>query len=211
MNRSVIVSVILAGVAGAAGVASATPAYWRNNGLLLEVAADPRDGMDTIQTHPTRATSLEVVALNDDVNLHGMTLHFSDGREFTREMQVLHPGERVRIDLPDNSAAIVSVDLDYGDQTVDRTAARLQIIPRNDQRLAPTHPHDRLQHNAYSPAPAAQPGYRQSIYQQPTYQQPTYQQPIYQRPVYRAPVQQPTYVVRPRASWSGSISGTMRF
>jgi hypothetical protein len=190
MNRRLIVSLITAGVAAASGVASANASYWRDNGLLLEVSADPRDGTDFVQTNPTHATSLELVALNDNVRLRGMTVHFSDGRTFSHQMQTIRPGEHVRVDLPANCGLIQSVDLDYGRQVVDRTTARLQIIPKVEQRYE-------------------QPRY---AYQPPVYQRPVYQQPVYQQPVYPSrPVRATTYTVRPRATLSGSIQGYFRF
>jgi hypothetical protein len=185
MNRRLIVSLITAGVAAASGVASANANYWRDNGLLLEVSADPRDGTDFVQTNPTHATSLELVALNDNVRLRGMTVHFSDGRTFSQQMQTIRPGQHVRVDLPVNCGLIQSVDLDYGRQLVDRTPARLQIIPKVEQR------------------------YEQPRY---AYQPPVYQQPVYQQPVYPSrPVRATTYTVRPRATLSGSIQGYFRF
>ena len=201
MNRRLIVSLITAGVAAASGVASANANYWRDNGLLLEVSADPRDGTDFVQTNPTHATSLELVALNDNVRLRGMTVHFSDGRTFSRQMQTIRPGEHVRVDLPMNCGLIQSVDLDYGRQLVDRTPARLQIIPKVEQRYEQpryTYQQSQVQSGWSSYAPS----YPQS--QQPVYQQPVYQQPVYQP---RAT----TYVVRPRATVSGSIQGYFRF
>lgn len=196
MNRRLIVSLITAGVAAASGVASANANYWRDNGLLLEVSADPRDGTDFVQTNPTRATSLELVALNDNVRLRGMTVHFSDGRTFSHQMQTIRPGERVRVDLPANCGMIQSVDLDYGRQLVDRTPARLQIIPKLEQRYEQPH-------YAYH-QPQVQSGWSSYAPSYPQYQQPVYQQPVYQP---RAS----TYVVRPRATVSGSIQGYFRF
>lgn len=198
MNRRLLVSLITAGVAAASGVASANANYWRDNGLLLEVSADPRDGTDFVQTNPTRATSLELVALKDNVRLRGMTVHFSDGRTFSQPMQTIRPGQRVRVELPMNSGLIQSVDLDYGAQIVDRTPARLQIIPRNERRFE-------------------QPRY---TYEQPHYVQPqagwssyatSYPQQTYQQPVYQYPPRATSYVVRPRATVSGSIQGYFRF
>jgi hypothetical protein len=138
MNRRLLVPLITAGVAAASGVASANPQYWRDNGLLLEVSADPRDGTDHVQTNLTRAGSLELVALNDTVRARGMTVHFSDGRSFSTSLRNIRPGEPVNVDLPANCGAIRSVDLDYGRQIVDRTPARLQIIPREDRVARPS-------------------------------------------------------------------------
>ena len=53
---------------------------------------------------------------------------------FSQQMQTIRPGERVSVQLPANCGVIQSVDLDYGRQLVDRTTARLQIIPKNEQR-----------------------------------------------------------------------------
>jgi hypothetical protein len=188
MKRRLLVPIITAGVALASGVASANPTYWRQNGLLLEVSADPRDGTDFVQTNPTRAGRLELVALNDNVRLRGLTVHFSDGRTFSQAMSTIRPGDRVMVDLPANCGLIQSVELDYGRQIVDRTTARLQIIPRDDQ--------------PYFSAPVRQRDNRYgSYYQQPSYRQPTYQQP--------------SYVVRPApqrtTGWSGYIQGSFRF
>lgn len=133
MNRRLLIPLIAAGVALASGVASANASYWRQNGLLLEVSADPRDGTDFVQVDPTRAESLELIALNDVVRLRGLTLHFSDGRTMTRPMSFVRPGEPTRVDLPNACGAITSVELDYGRQIVDRTPARLQIVPRVDR------------------------------------------------------------------------------
>lgn len=184
----------------ASGVASAntnahTLEYFRNYGLLLEVSADPRDGSDFVQTNPTRAGKLELVALNDNVRLRGMTVRFSDGRTFYAPMRTIGVGQRVMVDLPENCGVIQGVQLDYGRQIVDRTPARLQIIPHEDQRLTqPMYP--RSDRND-----------RWSRYQRPSYQQrytSTYQAPTYQ---------QPSYVVRPQPSWSvsGGIQGSFRF
>jgi hypothetical protein len=194
MKRRLLVPMITAGVALASGVASANPNYWRQAGLLLEVSADPRDGTDFVQTNPTRAGRLELVALNDNVRLRGMTVHFSDGRTFSQALNTMRPGQRVMVDLPENcrGSFIQSVDLDYGRQIVDRTPARLQIIPHDDLPMY-TAPVRQRDHRWYSA--------------QPTYQRPTYQRPVYQ---------QPSYVVRPAApqtgwSASGYIQGSFRF
>ena len=198
MKRRLLVPIITAGVALASGVASAntsahTLQYFRDYGLLLEVSADPRDGTDFVQTNPTRAGRLELVAVNDNVRLRGMTVHFSDGRTFSQPMNTIRPGERIMVDLPANCGLIQSVELDYGRQIVDRTTARLQIIPHEDPRsyVAPVRQRD---HRSY------QYGYRQP--QQPTYSSSyTYQQPSYV--VRPAP--------RPTTGWSGYIQGSFRF
>ncbi len=191
MKRRLLVPIITAGVALASGVASAntnahTLEYFRDYGLLLEVSADPRDGTDFVQTNPTRAGRLELVALNDNVRLRGLTVHFSDGRTFSQPMSTIRPGDRVMVDLPPNCGVIQSVELDYGRQIVDRTPARLQIIPHEDPVYA---------------APVRQRDHRRYGYEQYGYQQPyTYQQP--------------TYVVRPAprtTGWSGYIQGSFRF
>jgi hypothetical protein len=181
MKRGLVVSII-AGAALASGVASANSDYWRRSGLLLEVSADPRDGSDFVQTNPTRAGRLELVALHDAVRLRGLTVHFTDGRAFSQRMTTIHPGQHVIVDLPNNRGVIRSVELDYGRQIVDRTPARLQIIPREDRYASPY----RRDHRRYD------------------YDQPGY----YQRPDYRT---QPSYYVQPRSSWSGSIQGSFRF
>ncbi|HEX5062560.1 MAG TPA: hypothetical protein VFV99_24475 [Kofleriaceae bacterium] len=195
MKRRLLVPIVTAGMALASGVASAqtnahTLEYFRNYGLLLEVSADPRDGSDFVQTNPTRAGKLELVALNDSVRLRGMTVQFSDGRTFSQPLRTIGVGERVMVDLPANCGLIQSVRLDYGRQIVDRTPARLQIIPHDEQRFTqPTYPRND----------------RWSRYQQPSHR--TYSS----RPTY----QQPSYVVRPapQPSWSalGTIQGSFRF
>jgi hypothetical protein len=196
MKRRLLVSIITAGLAATAGIASAntsahTLQYFRNYGLLLEVSADPRDGTDFVQTNPTHAGRLELVAVNDAVRLRGLTVHFADGRSFTAPMNTIRVGERVMVDLPANCGLIQSVSLDYGRQIVDRTPARLQIIPHADRRqyVAPMAPIRQRDHRRWN--------------QQPTY---SYQQPVYQ---------QPSYVVRPAprrtSGWSGSIQGSFSF
>lgn len=187
MKRGLVVSIITAGVALASGVASANSDYWRRSGLLLEVSADPRDGSDFVQTDPTRAGRLELVALNDAVRLRSMTVYFSDGRTFSQRMTTIVPGQHVIVDLPGNRGVIQSVQLDYGRQVVDRTPARLQIIPRDGRYASSVYERD---HRRYD------------------YEQPTYYQPQYQRPTYRT---QPSYYVPPQSSWSGSIQGSFRF
>lgn len=184
MKRRLLVPIITAGVALASGVASANPSYWRDNGLLLEVSADPRDGTDIVQTNPTRAGRLELVALVDAVRLRGMTVHFSDGRVFHQAMSTIRPGDHVMVDLPPNRGVIQRVDLEYGRQIVDRTPARLQIIPHAD---LPRY---------------AQPSYdRRYRRQAPTrYRVPA----THYRPA-------PSYTVQPRATWSGSVQGSFRF
>lgn len=153
MKRRLIVPIVFAGLATAAGVASANPTYWRQNGLLLEVSADPRDGRDMVQVDPTRATQLELTALEDTVTLRGMTLHFSDGRAMTQRMSFVRPGQPVLVDLPHNCGAITSVELDYGDPELrrhDRTDARLQIRPR----MTPSYDSQYGSYRPYPPAPA---------------------------------------------------------
>lgn len=193
MNRRLLIPLITAGVAAASGVASANPQYWRDNGLLLEVSADPRDGSDHVQTNLTRAGSLELVALNDTVRLRGMTVHFTDGRSFSTHLRSVRPGHPVNVDLPANCGAIASVDLDYGRQIVDRTPARLQIIPRADRVARPSW-RDR------QPTYSALPAYS---YQQPAY---TYQQPTYYSTT-------PSYTVRPapRARVQGGVQAHFSF
>lgn len=164
------------------GVASANADYWRREGLLLEVSADPRDGMDQVQVNPQRADRIELVALNARVDLRGVTLHFSDGRTFHAHGRGVIPGEPVSIDLPPSCGVITSVDLEYipADlRRTDRTPARLQIIPRATM-------------HAYRPLPA-------------TWRQPTYAQQSYQRPSWRY---QPA---RPTATWTGRIEGRFSF
>lgn len=190
MKRRLLVPLITAGVALASGVASANSAYWRDNGLLLEVSADRRDGTDVVQTNPTRAGRLELVALVDAVRLRGMTVHFSDGRTFYQPMSTIRPGDRVMVDLPPNRSVIERVDLDYGRQIVDRTPARLQIIPHADlpRYAQPSYSRDRTyRRGEYRRTPAR--------YQAPA----TY---------YRST---PAYTVQPRTTWSGSIQGSFRF
>lgn len=156
MKRGLVVSIVAAGMALASGVASANPTYWRHSGLLLEVSADPRDGSDFVQTNPTRAGRLELVALHDTVRLRGMTVYFTDGRAFSQRMTPIRPGQRVMIDLPGNRGVIRSVQLDYGRQLVHRTPARLQIIPHADRDRRYVHDEP-----AYYPRPTyrTQPSY----------------------------------------------------
>jgi hypothetical protein len=154
MNRRLLIPLITAGIAAASGVASANPQYWRDNGLLLEVSADPRDGTDHVQTRLTRAGSLELVALNDTVRARGLTVHFSDGRSFSTSLRNIRPGDPVIVDLPPNCGAIASVVLDYGRQIVDRTPARLQIIPRADRVARPSLPGRSYDSGRYSYQPA---------------------------------------------------------
>ena len=198
MKRRLLVPILFAGVALASGVASANPRYWRDNGLLLEVSADPRDGRDLVQVDATRADSLELVALNDTVRLRGLTLHLSDGRALTQRIGLVQPGQPVHVDLPASCGAITSVALDYGDPALrryDRTTARLQIIPRTTRHAyEPRYP-------SYSSTP--------SYAYAPVYQHaPT---PAYQTvPTYT--VQPPRYTPRPRrARTSWTIQGSFRF
>jgi len=157
-----------------------------------------------VQTNAVHADSLELVALNDNVRLRGLTVRFSDGRSFSQQMATIRQGERVRVDLPQNCGVIQSVELDYGRQIVDRTPARLQIIPHTDRVAQPTY---------------TQPTYSQSIYPLPqrpvvrdhrwntSYQQPTYVAP---QPTYVAP--QPTYVAPQPTTYviSDNVDGAAR-
>lgn len=186
MKRRLLVPIITAGVALASGVASAntnahTLQYFRDYGLLLEVSADPRDGTDFVQTNPTRAGRLELVALNDNVRLRELTVRFADGRTFSQRMNTIRPGERVMVDLPPNCGVIQGVELDYGRQIVDRTPARLQIIPHEDQ--------------PYYSAPVRQRDHRDR-YGSRRFEQPSY--------VVRPAPQRTT-------GWSGYIQGSFRF
>lgn len=190
MKRRLFVPIVFAGVALASGVASANPQYWRENGLLLEVSADPRDGRDFVQVDATRANQLELIALNDTVALRGITLRFADGRAMQHRMGAIQPGQPVTVDLPHNGGAITGVELDYGNpanRRYDRTPARLQIVPRMTRSFD-----------------------RGSSYYSQYHAQPSYQ------PAYA--VQQPRirdhrYKVRPRArvqtGWT--IQGSFRF
>jgi len=210
MKRRLLIPLIAAGAALGSGVASANATYWAQNGLLLEVSADPRDGSDFVQTNPVHAESLELVALNDNVRVRGMTVRFSDGRTFSHELRTIRAGEHVRVDLPENCGVIQSVSLDYGEQIVDRTPARLQIIPRQDRTSValPSRPVIR-DHRRWSTYEA--PG---RVTTQPTYSypsQPTYQ-PSYSQPTYRPST--PTYVVpapQRTTGWSGYIHASFRF
>lgn len=193
--------IIFAGVALVSGVASANhDAYWNNNGLLLEVSADPRDGRDLVQVDATRADSLELVALNDVVYLRELTLHLSDGRTISQHVGPVQPGAPVEVSLPQSCGAITSVELAYGNpawRAYDRSDARLQIIP----------------HRAYS-APTA---YRAPIvYEPPANPQPAYPPTpasIQGYPSYRAPVYQvrPRVALQPRARTTWTIRGSFRF
>lgn len=198
MKRRLLVPILFAGVALGSGVASANPQYWRDNGLLLEVSADPRDGRDRVQVDATRADSLELVALNDAVRLRGLTLHLADGRAITQRIGVVQLGQPVRVDLPARCGAVTAVELDYGDPALrryDRTTARLQIIPRTTRHAyEPRYP-------SYSTTP--------SYSHAPLYQGAP--MPSYQRaPSYS--VQPPRYTQRPRrARSSWTIQGSFRF
>ena len=76
-------------------VTGATTAY------SFEVSADPRDGTDFVQTNPTHATSLELVALNDNVRLRRQTVHFWTAARSRIRCRRIRPGEHVRVDLPE--------------------------------------------------------------------------------------------------------------
>jgi hypothetical protein len=226
MNRRLLVPFVVAGVAVASGVASANPQYWRANGLLLEVSADPRDGRDLVRVDPTRADSLELIALNDTVTLRGMTLHFADGRVMSQRMRLLHPGQRVLVDLPPTRAPIVTVELDYGDpayRRYDRTPARLQIIPRMTRG---DHGYGYGYGYGYRPQPGLAQGYTRhdqrwthGRYQHvtPSYQAPAQHGYYQSSPRYRvqpAPAPRPAPVVVPprqTPGWSGYIEGNFRF
>jgi hypothetical protein len=204
MKSRLLIPIITAATALGSGVASANATYWAQNGLLLEVSADPRDGSDLVQTNPVHADSLELVALNDNVRLRGLTVRFSDGRTFSQAMQTIRVGDRVRVDLPENCGVIQDVQLDYGRQLVDRTPARLQIIPHTDRASTYAQP---------SYAQPTYPSYTQSY----TYSQPSYVQPQ-PAPVivrdHRTWTPSPAYRVQPQpaaVAWSGSIQGSFRF
>jgi hypothetical protein len=198
MKRRLLVPIVTAGMALATGVASANTSahtldYFRQYGLLLEVSADPRDGSDFVQTNPTRAGRLELVALNDNVRLRGITLQFSDGRTFSQPMNTIRVGERVMVDLPPSCGVIQGVRLDYGRQIVDRTPARLQIIPHEETRIStPVYPREQSRYSQYD---------RYGQYERPVYQT---------RPSYVVQPR-PSYVVQPRASAGWSIQGSFRF
>lgn len=164
MKRGLLISLVIAGTALGSGVASANPTYWRQSGLLLEVSADPRDGSDFVRTNPTRAGRLELVALGDAVRLRGLTVHFSDGRAFSQRVSTIARGQHVMIDLPQYRGVIQSVQLDYGRQVVDRTPARLQIIPHDDLYRG-----DRRRYGYEQPSYYQRPSYRAqpSYYVQP--------------------------------------------
>src|SRR5262245_9796723 len=112
MKRRLVVPLITTGLALASGVASANASYWRQAGLLLDVSADPRDGSDFVQTNPTHAGRLELVAFNDVVRLRGMTVYFADGRSFSQRLYTMRPGQRVIVDLPAHCGLIRQVQLD---------------------------------------------------------------------------------------------------
>ena len=194
MKRRLLIPLITAAAALGSGVASANATYWAQNGLLLEVSADPRDGSDFVQTNAVTAGSLELVALNDNVRLRGMTVRFSDGRTFSQQMRTIRAGEHVRVDLPENCGVIQNVQLDYGPQIVDRTPARLQIIPHQDRLVS--HPdRDQRRWSRFDE--------RSRFSTQPTY---SYQPSTYQTT--------PTYVVpapRTTTGWSGYIQGSFSF
>jgi hypothetical protein len=224
MNRRLLVPFVVAGFAVASGVASANPHYWRASGLLLEVSADPRDGRDFVRVDPTRADSLELIALNGTVTLQGLTLHFADGRVMSQRMRLLYPGQRLLVELPPSRAPIVSVELDYGDpayRRYDRTPARLQIIPRMTRG---DHGHGYGYDYGYGqrPYPGQGQGYTRhdQRWSHGRYQHVT--------PRYRAPAQHgyyesaPRYRVQPAPApvavphrqapgWSGYIEGSFRF
>ena len=199
MKRRLLLSLVAAGVAVGTGVASANPSYWHQNGLLLEVSADPRDGSDFVQVNPMRAQGLELTALNATVQLRGMTVRFADGRSFYANAHNVRPGQPVRIDLPHTRSVITNVQLDYipaEQRRFDRTPARLQIRPIQDR-------FDRREH--YYGDRYQRPSYR---YQEPSYgyRQPTqrYREPTYAQPgayYYKRPAQ--------RSTWT--IEGSFRF
>lgn len=195
MKRRLFVPIVFAGVALASGVASANPQYWRDNGLLLEVSADPRDGRDFVAVDATRADRLELIALNDTVTLRGITLRFADGRAISQRLGAVHPGQPVLVDLPPRSGAITGVELDYGNpahRRYDRTPARLQIVPHGTRHHASYASH--LDHHAYTD---------HHVYTPP--------QPVYRpAPAYTV---QPRRHVRPRRVMQNgwTIQGSFRF
>ena len=89
-----------------------------------------------MQTDPTRADRLELVALNDAFGCAGMTIYFSDGRAFSQQMNTIVPGQTSSVCR--EPSVIQSVELDYGRQIVDRTPAL--IIPHEDRYVAPVRP-----------------------------------------------------------------------
>jgi len=76
MKRRLIVSLITAGVAAASGVASANANYWRDNGLLIEVPDDARDGTDFLRHNATHATIRDAVSAP---GLHAIDLTLNGG------------------------------------------------------------------------------------------------------------------------------------
>jgi hypothetical protein len=166
MHRRLLLPLI-AGIAMISGVASANPDYWRREGLLLEVSADPRDGTDYVRVNPQHARRLAMVALHDIVDLRGMVIHYADGRAFQpRYHGLIRPGQRVLLDLPPTRAPIVMVELDYGHPELrrrDRTPARLRIYPADGYDRF-----DRFQHrelsSPYYRRDRLDPGYRHVPY-----------------------------------------------
>jgi hypothetical protein len=189
MKRRLLLSLVAAGMALGTGVASANADYWRANGLLLEVSADPRDGNDLVQVNPQRADRLELVALNARVDLRGLVVRFSDGRTFHTHVNGVVPGRPISVELPENCGVISSVELAYIRPELrqyDRTPARLQIIPRLDRG-----------HHAYAP--------QDHYHAQPPTYQPSY-------------TPAPQYTYRPRVrdhrtttGFTGYIQGSFRF
>jgi hypothetical protein len=158
MNIRLLMTIATTGVAlASSGVASANSDYWRQNGLLAEVSADPRDGSDFVDVNPMRADAVELVALNAPVDLRGVTFQFSDGRSFHAFAHGVMPGQPMTVELPRNCGVITNVELDYipADwRRSDRTPARLQLLP-----IAQSY-----QQHSY------EPGYqRPSNYQRPSY------------------------------------------
>jgi hypothetical protein len=134
MKRHLVIPLI-AGAALASGLASADVVDHSRRRMILEVSADPRDGMDTVRLDNVRTDKLELLARNSRVDLHGVIIQFTNGRVMRLDQRrILRPGELVHIDVPDHRA-IAAISFDYGRpewRRRDRTDARLQVFALDD-------------------------------------------------------------------------------
>ncbi len=131
MHTRFIVSAIIAGLIGTAGIARADHERDAEGWTMLgEVGVDDYDESDWIEVpHRARYSQLAIEVVRGEVDIEAVTVRFANGKAWTTRPSYEHFDRHSRsplIDLPGNGRRIDSVELDFRDQDRGRNA-RVQV------------------------------------------------------------------------------------
>jgi hypothetical protein len=132
MQTRFIVSAIIAGLIGTAGIARADHELESEGWTLLgEVGVDEDDRSDWIEVpHRARYDKLAIVVVRGEVNIEGLTVRYANGKGYSPRLRYEHFDRYTQaplIDLPGrNGRRIDSIELDFEDRRRGRYA-RVQV------------------------------------------------------------------------------------